>query len=434
MNKLFFLVFYFVLFSTSFSMEEQHTHQKEKQRAAFVLQFSEKPGEEVRSYLKNLGFHWWNAPKTEWAGLSDSSEVERFSSKVKSQFHKITVRQHEDPPFLLQFSGAPEKKGTLRQIIKNLQFFWYNQHSHEWLGFSPYNDEQTIRSFLQPHTKISFKILDLREEKNWEQLTCSTRDSSEEEQAEDSDWDNENEIEFLRVKPYAPSFKEEPFQQILEKKSIQEETRQEGPSQFQAQGSKRSCLYSHLFTNENERALYEFFESIAYKEGMEFNCSVASWKEEFGISTLKINIDQWDKVVQAQIEPLLRKMEALEVVTKTPETVLPWIFQFENLRHLRIDLPEEEEEENQGENTRKVNLDLSNLIIAEFKNLKKIQFPKGMYTHNEGVKQLIFSICKKLKACKKLGNLTISENFLSIDQQAFQYYKAHIKNDNISSN
>lgn len=359
-----------VLTSHTFSMEK---HPQD----VFVVQFLEKPDKDTRSKMKEMGLSWWNSSNTEWAGLSSYDNVQKFISEVSKKIKTITVMQYTDIPFLLRFEETPEE-GQLRKEIKSLKFSWYNQHLHEWFGFPTLNTEQ-IKSAIKSYTNINFDVINLLTE--IEKITCSTKESS-----EDSDHEDllkESEIKFLVV---------------TQKETISNDK-----------------LSSIFYKSEEED--FCNLAKILQKQSFNIGISIRAKGQKMGIGTIYLDVEQWEQEDKKQVEVALRKLDILEIVTKTPIMILPWILKFDNLNSLTVESP--------ANPISNIEIDTSNINIANFKALREIQLYEGLYSNNESIKKYMAAVFAKLKENKKLKEFNIRENTVPIKEQVYQYYLAN---------
>jgi len=181
---------------------------------------------------------------------------------------------------------------------------------------------------------------------------------------------------------------------------------------------------SHVFHDNTEKRLYNLSQSLSC--GININLSfspVFSGIDKKIISTIYLDVDEWDANAISQIEGLFKQMGKLKIVTKTPKMVFPWVLQFQNLYSLvceeRSDNPDQQRSSG---NIPSLNIDMNYIgNVALFDNLREICLYQGLYS-DEGIKQYMLKVFEKLKQKKCLKDCIIMENATLIKERVFQDY------------
>lgn len=415
MSKIFFSVGLLFLVSNGvFSMDNDGLE-------PFVIQFSAKPNQQVRKEMKDLGFVWWNSFRTEWAGLSEEKKLGKSLASWEENYEiEIIVNHYKEPVFLLKFSGTPEK-GNLRNALKTLDFSWWNHNTHEWFGF-PKVDKSEIEKTLQRYTKVLFEVKEIQSDiKNLDSITESTKASS------DDDADKEDKIQFFTVD--SPNLlvmnQEEDTDTVV--KMLKQLTTIGNPTHStknqekvktakvfaQPEGSKIEANLKDNFESEYEKNLYQLSQRLS--DEIDLSLAVESTKEnKLKAKHFYLNVKKWDPEIRGCIEDQIKMIPRLIVFTKTPETVLPWIIQFDKLEALYI--------KGVKEDYLSVKIDdiENTLISTSFPNLRVVELPEGLYKENDSIQHLVNKLFTKLQTTKQLKNVQIKEGINILHSEIYR--------------
>jgi hypothetical protein len=178
--------------------------------------------------------------------------------------------------------------------------------------------------------------------------------------------------------------------------------------------------FDHLFENSDELQLYQM--SRLLPEEMIMNVSL---HKDNGMRKIHLDVTRWNEKYQGKIQQLFQKVDSLFIRTETPETVLPWILQFPNLRLLDIDISEVtlKEESELMFDRKKISLDMEALKkIATFESLT-ILFSCDIYEDNKDIMRYLVQIFAQFKDKRKLRQLKISQYTTSLISKIDRCYK-----------
>ncbi len=184
-----------------------------------------------------------------------------------------------------------------------------------------------------------------------------------------------------------------------------------------------TSFFKDLFDNEHELELYKMTHGLP--DGMIMNVSI--YKNENGMRKINLDVRSWNEEYQRKIQSLFKEINDLYIRTETPETVLPWILQFPNLRILDIDISEEalKTDSEMNIDRSQIKLDMESMAeIAAFNGSLTITFYCDLYEKNPHVQGHLLKLFTKFKDMKKLRELRISQYLTSLMPNLINQYKA----------